>query len=218
MWRTAAKVDVTFLGSAVPFTDADADANAIASANANTRADPNLSVKPMNILTNDQAIEWCVSHKFVVDGGVPAQDAKDRTLTVECPESFRALIRALDVCLGWEAEGFEGGLLWFTEWGIWSEQLSGELIELMRGGANHRNAALRKYPAQLHSASEFDLMYAFVAIAALARWDAWFIPTHTRHAFRMSHHGFIDLIMHDASELPRATAYFAEQHTHARLK
>jgi hypothetical protein len=151
-------------------------------------------------LTREEAVRWCAER------GVEARLERFATLGlagsvesiwIRVPPEDRRSVALACVLLMSEVEddleeSFAGGLLWLTDWDIWSEiteRVGLLLLAGLRGGADPRES-----PAELFEAARLPAAQAALTLPLLFQWDAWFVPSVPRWAAAVSHHGHVDVV------------------------
>lgn len=82
-----------------------------------------------------------------------------------------------------EDDGYYGALIWFTNWDIGAPQIERcglRILEQMRRGYGV-TASVENAPAQLFRTDEIADVQAFLTLAMLFGWDAYFAPHGTRY-------------------------------------
>ncbi len=159
----------------------------------------------MRVMDTSEARRWCENRGIIVrmDGDVPtiSHSAKSRRVSVDAPPAVArsaALLRAL-MLVGADNDvetSFEGGLLWFREWTIWSpalDRLGMYIVDALRGNRGQLDA----YPAQEFGAGELLQAHAAVLQPVLFQWDAYFVPSSAAYVIFISHESAIEV---DASD------------------
>ena len=106
-------------------------------------------------------------------------------------------ITSLANCLlPYDDEGhLEPCLVWFTDWGIWSEtaeRVGSRLITLLRS-AHGESQPLIQTPAHVFDSSEVIDAQAFVMLALLIGWDVFVIPANGEFIAFHSHDEYIEV-------------------------
>jgi len=102
--------------------------------------------------------------------------------------------------VGYESRDFEGALLWFTEWGVWSS--SDEAVGYRIVEAMHRAAGQPKSfeigPANVFRADELQDAIGMLLQPMVFGWDAYYLPrwSYGTHQFflHVSHDSFVSVV------------------------
>lgn len=155
----------------------------------------------MHVVDSDLARRWCEDRGIIVtmDGHVPrlrySAPAHHVVAHVE-HSAVRAVAMMRSLLLADsnnEPDGtFQGGLLWFREWAIWSaaiDEIGVYIVEALRGNGGDLDA----YPAQEFGATDLRRALAALLQPLLFQWDAYFVPTSGQHFIFISHESTIQI-------------------------
>jgi hypothetical protein len=102
--------------------------------------------------------------------------------------------------LGYEATDFQGAMLWFTKWGIWSPRDEGigyRIIEAMHAAAG-QPGSLETSPGHLFRADELDDAIGMLLQPMIFGWDAVFVPSwsygHPEFFLHVSHDSYVTVV------------------------
>jgi len=156
----------------------------------------------MQLLSEDQAREWCETRGMDVQTGCPFairfRDAGAPSVRIAAPREGLGILSLTALLLApWAAgpaeEAFPGGLVWLRDWDIWSEATERVGHALLRGvRAPHPRAGdVAGLPAHRLDAAEGTEARALLTLPLLFQWDAWLVPESADLAVFLSHDGFV---------------------------
>lgn len=153
----------------------------------------------MQLLTESEAEDWLpnVGVKNDLRGDLGFPEGKNLVVRVPLPDKPYRIPYLTNLLLtGAYIEPFAESLLWFVDWGMWSQvnlRVGYKLIQSIR--ADYR--PLIEVPAHLFSATEEVEAQSLLVVPILMGWDAYFIPVTGKYFVFTSHHDFIDVVSRD---------------------
>ena len=156
----------------------------------------------MRVLTKSEAESWLprASVKRDKNGDLGFPHGKNLTIRMPLPEkTYRIASLANFLLTGFHGSPFNGGLMWLTDWGMWSEvceQAAYKMFELMRQPYDE-SRPLIEAPAHLFTREEKVAAQSFLILPILFGWDDYFIPESGRHFAFTSNDEFIDVVSND---------------------
>jgi hypothetical protein len=159
----------------------------------------------MRILSDGDAIEWCLARGLTIADGLPSsrvqissQTLRVRISTKGSAHELAGLVYTLLLTqsLPRDEGHFEGALVWLQRWQLWSESVDriGYLFLNKLRGAELSTADFAESPAQLFAPKEFVEATACLFLLVTFQWDAYLIDPNGRMVAFISHEEHIDLL------------------------
>lgn len=146
----------------------------------------------MKALTQQEVLLWCQHESITVsnDGHLYFPEER-RCIAVELPEKPYQLVALANALLPYtDVAPFKGAVVWFKQWGVWSElveRVGLRVMELMRQ-VHHVSASLdQTAPACLFNEGELIDLQVSLVQPLLVGWDAFLIPRSAEYIVATSH-------------------------------
>ena len=124
--------------------------------------------------------------------------------------------------VGYEARDFEGGLLWFTDWGVWSsteEAVGYRIVEGMHRAAGQPKS-FEAAPGHAFRADELQDAIGMLLQPMVFGWDAYYLPhwSYGTHQFflHVSHDSFVTVATRTREFHDRIFSLLAELDLHPK--
>lgn len=165
----------------------------------------------MKTLTVAESAQWCTTRGIELDTrGMPCHPGKDLHYSrFEVPASVNRL--------AWFCRLIESKLqprnhclLWVTSWGVWESSENWHLYYRLRQSYGD-SRLLQEAPGHLFLEFETHDLVSFLQIGLTAGWDMHLLPFGGYGRAFVSHDGWIEFAMVDATELEKIRVELAPQ-------
>ena len=167
----------------------------------------------MELLTERQAMEWCVERGFRVGDGPPDRAGFEGVhasrFRIRVPEEATAAIALSYMVLltevaDYEESNFEGAMVWLRRWQVWSESIDRVGYKLLDGvtGSGTEDGWLNDTPAFVFTGNELVPAHACLSVPMLFQWDAYFLPMGAGFLVFVSHHGYLHIAAREEARAP----------------
>jgi hypothetical protein len=157
----------------------------------------------MKTLTVAESAKWCTTRGIELDTrGMPRHPGKDlHYLRFEVPTSVHRL--------AWFCRFIEAKLqprnqclLWVTSWGVWESSENWHLYYRLRQSYKD-SRLLEEAPGHLFLEFETHDLVSFLQVGLTAGWDMHLLPSGGYSRAFMSHDGWVEFALVDATELEK---------------
>ncbi len=168
----------------------------------------------MQLLTDDQAIEWARQRGVSGYNGGSNMPKRVRLSTPVAALEIAGLAYRLAITdvPAYDEERFAGALVWLRRWEIWSESIDGQgyvLLNSLRFTSERRDT-LDVAPASAFAPGEFMKAAACLVLPMIFQWDAEFISAEGGFQAFVSHDGYVDVKIGNPEHVAEVLARFQQ--------
>jgi hypothetical protein len=158
------------------------------------------------VLTDEQAERWCSERGVVLTGELPMEvrlnfSSANAWFRFQIPKNPTAAVGLAYVMVltdvpDYDESNFDGALVWFRRWEIWSESIDRVGYELERGvrrGLGH-DESIDLCPGLVLDRNGIVSAQTYVSLPLLFSWDAFYIPSTATFAASISHEGYVEMV------------------------
>jgi hypothetical protein len=173
------------------------------------------------VFTDEQAEHWCSEPGVVLSGAISREvrlnfSSANTWFRFQIPKRPAAVVGLAYVIVltdvpDYDESNFDGALVWFRRWEIWSESIDRvgyELVLGVRRSLGHEES-IDLCPALVLGRNGVVSTQTYVSLPLLFSWDALYIPSKATFAASISHEGYVEIVCaHEA--LPALMDRFGE--------
>jgi hypothetical protein len=178
----------------------------------------------MKALEIDELAKWCEESpsgiKFEAPCHLRYATGRPLGLRINIPSQATRVVALVYSLLAVEEDvGYYGGLIWFTNWDYGTPEIERcglRMLEQMRRGYGI-SQSVENAPCQLFRSDEIVDAHAFLALALLWGWDAYFTPHGTRYFAYCRQNASLYLVTDDEQVFEKLLASLITHHPISEL-